>query len=279
MLPFRRLLFALALAVLSCSGSPVLAQSLNVMSFNVRLPVASDGPNRWEQRRDLMASVIRTADPDVFGTQELFRLQGDQLVERLPEYTWFGRGRRGDDSDEHMGIFYRRDRLQVLESGDFWLSDTPDVPGSITWGHPLPRMVTWALFKRLADGKRFYMFDTHLPYRDQDEDARVRGAKEIAQRLAKLPKDIPVVLTGDFNTDPSSLVYKTLTATMHDARLAAPDRSGPEATFHDFTGKAQKRIDWIMIRGFKANRFQTITTSKDGRYPSDHFPVEAKLDF
>ncbi|HEV7778072.1 MAG TPA: endonuclease/exonuclease/phosphatase family protein [Luteibacter sp.] len=274
---FRRPLLLSLLAILTIVGLPAQAQNLNVMTFNVRLPVAADGPNRWEARRDLMASVIREAHPDVFGTQELFRLQGDDLVARLPEYTWFGRGRYGDDGDEHMGVFYRRDRLQVLESGNFWLSDTPDVAGSITWGHPLPRMVTWALFKRIADGKRFYYFNTHLPYRDEDEPARVKGGKEILARLKTLPKDVPVILTGDFNTGPESLVHQTLTSVLQDAWLTAPQKSGPEGTFHAFTGKPEKRIDWIMFRGVKANSVRVITTSKDGRYPSDHFPVDATL--
>ncbi len=277
MLSFRRPLLLSLLAILIAVGLPAQAQNLNVMTFNVRLPVAADGPNRWEARRDLMASVIREAHPDLFGTQELFRLQGDDLVARLPEYTWFGRGRYGDDGDEHMGVFYRRDRLQVLESGDFWLSDTPDVPGSITWGHPLPRMVTWALFKRIADGKRFYYFNTHLPYRDEDEPARVKGGKEILARLTRLPRDVPVILTGDFNTGPESLVHQTLTSELQDAWLTAPRKSGPEGTFHAFTGKPEKRIDWILFRGVKANSVRVITTSEDGRYPSDHFPVDAEL--
>jgi endonuclease/exonuclease/phosphatase family metal-dependent hydrolase len=274
---FHRPLLISLLVMLAAIALPAQAQNLNVMTFNVRLPVAADGPNRWEARRDLMASVIREAHPDVFGTQELFRSQGDDLVARLPEYTWFGRGRYGDDSDEHMGVFYRRDRLQVLESGNFWLSDTPDVAGSITWGHPLPRMVTWALFKRIADGKRFYYFNTHLPYRDEDEPARVKGGKEILARLKTLPKDVPVILTGDFNTGPESLVHQTLTSVLQDAWLTAPQKSGPEGTFHAFTGKPEKRIDWIMFRGVKANSVRVITTSKDGGYPSDHFPVDATL--
>jgi endonuclease/exonuclease/phosphatase family metal-dependent hydrolase len=275
----RRCLFALFVVALSVSALPVGAQTLSVMSLNVRLPVATDGPNRWENRRDLMAQLIRQAHPDIIGTQELYREQGDQLVERLPEYTWFGRGRRGDDGDEHMGVFYRRDRLQVIESGDFWLSDTPDVPGSITWGHPFPRMVTWALFKRVADGKQFYFFNTHLPYRESDDEARLRGAELTLRRLRSLPADIPVIVTGDFNTGPTSAVHERLTGYLQDARIAAAQRSGPEGTFHDFTGKPQLRIDWILFRGMRANRFDTLTTSRNGAYPSDHFAVQAELAF
>jgi endonuclease/exonuclease/phosphatase family metal-dependent hydrolase len=277
MRPSRLLLTAIALALLGLSGTTLALQTLRVMTFNVRYPNPDDGANRWEQRRDLMVRTIREQDPDILGTQELYQLQGDYLVSKLPHYTWFGRGRYGDDRDEHMGVFYRTDRLQLVESGDFWLSDTPDKPGSISWGHPLPRMVTWALFEMKAGGRRFYYYNTYFPYRDQDELARTKAAQEILARLRALPSSAPIVLTGDFNTTPDSQAHALLTQTLQDARISAGTRSGPEATFHDFTGKPDRRIDWILYRGFHATAVQTITSSQDGRYPSDHFPVSAEL--
>lgn len=263
-------LLALVAATASAAGTQ---PSLRVMSFNVRLMPGDDGENRWEMRRDLLVDTVRRADPDVFGTQELFKGQGDYIVAGLPQYAWFGRGRRGDDGDEHMGVFYRKDRLRVVESGDFWLSDTPEVAGSNSWGHPFPRMATWALFERIADGRRFYFFNTHLPYRDEDGEARTRGAALIAQRLTALPAGVPVVLTGDFNDVPGSGAYKALAANLQDAWTTAPRRSGPEATFHDFTGTADKRIDWVWSKGLQPRRVRTVTDHRNGRYPSDHFPV------
>jgi len=251
------------------------AAELKVMTFNVRTMVAKDGPNAWDKRRDLFADTIRQMHPDVIGTQELNKQQGDDTVERLPQYTWFGRDRFGGHDDEHMGIFYRKDRLKVVESGDYWLSDTPGKVASITWGNVFPRMVNWALFERLSDHKRFYLLDTHYPYRDQDEDARSRSAKEMAAWIAKLPPGIPVIITGDFNTGPASQAHTALTADLKDAWTGSPKREGPAETFHDFTGKPTQRIDWILYRGVSATDVRTITTSKDGRYPSDHFPVQA----
>ncbi len=249
---------------------------LRVMTFNVRTPSA-DGVNVWENRRDLFVRTVRDADPDVFGTQELHKRQGDYVVAKLPHYAWFGEGRRGGEGDEHMGVFYRSDRLKVVESGNFWLSDTPDLPGSISWGHPFPRMVTWALFERKADRRRFYFFNTHLPYRDQDEDARSKGAKEILDRLMALPKNVPIVLTGDFNTSPASQAHALLTGLLTDARTSAPEHAGPDKTFHNFTGTPDQRIDWILTRGFTAMRADTITVHEGAVYPSDHFPVLAVL--
>lgn len=269
---------ALAGALAASMVPTASAAELKVMSFNVRTMTGKDGPNGWDHRRDLFADTIRKMGPDVIGTQELYKEQGDDTVERLPEYTWFGRDRYGEHRDEHMGIFYRKDRVKIVESGDFWLSDTPDKVASITWGNIFPRMVNWALFERLSDHKRFYLLDTHFPYRDQDEDARSRSAHEIAAWIAKLPANVPVILAGDFNTGPESETHAALTASLKDAWDSAPKREGPTETFHNFTGKATKRIDWILYRGVKATSVTTITTSRDGRYPSDHFPVQADFE-
>lgn len=277
MSPFRLWSIVVLVAVLGMLPPAFAAQTLRVMTFNVRLPLAADGANRWEARRALMVRTIREQHPDVFGTQELYKLQGDYLVGQLPQYAWFGEGRYGGDRDEHMGVFYRTDRLRPVQSGNFWLSDTPDRPGSISWGHPLPRMVTWALFEVKATGRRFYYYNTHFPYRDEDEPARAKAAQEILARVQALPASVPVVLTGDFNTTPDSRVHALLTQPLQDARLAARTHDGPDATFHDFTGTPDRRIDWILYRGFDAAAERTVTTHEAGRYPSDHFPVTADL--
>lgn len=189
----------------------------------------------------------------------------------MPDYRWFGQGRRGDDSDEHMGVFYDARVLEVVESGDFWLSDTPERAGSITWGNVLPRMATWALFERRSDKRRFYLFNTHFPYRDEDEPARERSARLILSRIAQLPATIPVVLTGDFNSDPDKITYPTLTAVLRDARAQASKRSGPENTFQDFTTHPTRRIDWILYRGLRPSRFATLDDRPGGILPSDHY--------
>ncbi|WP_142123006.1 endonuclease/exonuclease/phosphatase family protein [Pseudoxanthomonas sp. 3HH-4] len=250
---------------------------LSIMSFNIRLPAESDGVDYWETRKPLAVRMLREEAPDVIGMQELVKAQADYLASELPQYAWFGRGREADGGGEHMGVFYRRDRLKVVESGDFWLSDTPDVPGSVTWNHPHPRMVSWALFERRSDRKRFYLFNTHLPYRDQDEAARVKGANAIARHLAALPDGVPVVLTGDFNTTPDSEVHAVLARTLKDAWTTAPRVEGMDATFHGFTGKADRRIDWILVRGVQLESITSVTTRWNNRYPSDHFPLVMTL--
>jgi endonuclease/exonuclease/phosphatase family metal-dependent hydrolase len=273
-----RMLWRVMLAMLLVAGSPAVAQApLKVMSFNIRYANENDGANAWSKRREVTAAMLEKAAPDLFGTQELLKAQGDFLVERLKGYAWFGNDRRGGHDDEHMGIFYRTDRLKLVESGQFWLSDTPEVVGSITWGHPLPRMVTWGLFETMKSGRRFYAFNTHLPYRDEDEGARTKGAELILKRIEAMAGDLPVVLTGDFNTTPGSDAHKLLARRLIDARDAAPQKLGPEMTFHNFTGTPDKRIDWIFLRGFTARRVTTITDHQGAVQTSDHFPVLAEL--
>ncbi len=267
----------IALSVLALTGAAE-APTLIVMTFNVRLPLASDGPNAWPKRRDLFVRTIAAADPDVFGTQELFQAQGDDIVRALPRYRWFGRDRRGGHGDEHMGIFYRADRLTLVGQGEFWLSDTPMVPGSITWGHPLPRMVTWGRF-RTRDGRRFVVLNTHFPYRGEDDAAREKAARLIVARLPAIAGRDPVVLTGDFNTTPDGAVHAALSAALTDVRTAVAKPEGPADTFHDFTGTPHRRIDWIFTHGFRPTRVATVTQHAGALYPSDHFPVVATLHF
>ncbi len=253
---------------------------LRVMSFNVRLPIDKEPHKAWEARLPVAVAMIRRTRPLVIGTQELFRHQGDDLVAALPGHSWFGIDRRGGHADEHMGVIYDRRALRLIASGDFWLSDMPDVPGSISWGHPLPRMVTWGVFERHADRRRFAFLDTHLPYRGEDEAARVKGAEAIVRFVARDPRvrELPLVLTGDFNTTPDSQVHARLAAAMTDAR-SAPDTTGPQGTFHGFTGTPDKRIDWIFARGLKPRRFETLTDHDGAVYASDHFAVLADLAF
>ena len=247
------------------------------MSVNVRVPVDAEGPARWEVRREALARVIADADPDLVGTQELVPAQAQFLAERLADFAWFGRARGGGQDHEQMGIFYRSDRLRLLDSGHFWLSDTPTVPGSISWGHPYPRMLSWGLFERRSDGRRLYLLNTHLPYRADDGAARERGAALILQHVAGLPAELPVVLVGDFNDVPGSRVHRALTAGLSDAWEQAARRNGPEGSFHGFSGQADRRIDWVLQRGLRVREARHVDARVDGILPSDHYPVLVKL--
>ncbi len=270
---------ALSLLAALVSFTPAAeARDLRVMSFNIRYPSPDDGPDRWEQRAPIAIDMIRAEDPDVIGTQELYQRQGDAIVAALPAFRWFGRDRRGAHADEHMGIFYRSDRLRLVRSGDFWLSDTPDKVGSSSWGVDLPRMVNWGVFEtRGGKPQRFVLFDTHFAHRDIDDAARRKSAELLVSRIPAIAGTLPVVVTGDMNATPDSAAYAAFAGTLRDAWTTAPTREGPEQTFHAFTGKADRRIDYVFTRGFTAVSANVVPYNRAGRYASDHFPVVVTL--
>lgn len=252
---------------------------LRVMTLNVRVPVDREADRTWSARRPAMTALLRRAAPDLIGTQELLHGQGEDLVAALPRYAWFGRDRRGGNGDEHMGIFYRQDRLRLVDQGDFWLSDTPAVPGSRSWRHPYPRMVTWGVFAtREQRPRRFRMLNTHFPYRQEDEAARMRCADAILGFVASLPRTEPVILTGDFNTDAGDPVHARLATALADVGEVAAEMTGPPGTFHGFSPDDDgRRIDWIMTRGFRARSVATIDGRLGAVWPSDHRAVVAEL--
>jgi endonuclease/exonuclease/phosphatase family metal-dependent hydrolase len=266
------------LALLLMTGT-LAAETLVVMSYNVRYPNPNDGVNVWENRRDMLVEVIRHYGPDIIGTQELFKLQGDYIAANLPEYKWFGRDRRGGDEDEHMGVFYKPSKLELLEEGDFWLSETPDVAGSMDWHVSLPRMVTWARFR--SAGKEFYFLNTHFPHRREDDAARLNCA-EVIQRFirGKIPAGADVIMTGDFNAPAGGEVFELLTEDLKDSRDNARLVLGPEPTSNGWSPRWEgRRIDWILYRGpWTVSWAKTLTASFDGRFPSDHYPVLAILE-
>lgn len=272
-----RTMVLLAAGLLTATGA--MAEPLKVMTFNVRY-ASDEGAQRWAVRRPVMVELIRRAAPDVIGTQELLQRQGDDLIRALPGYRWFGRDRMGGHTNEHMGIFYRPDRLTLIEHGDFWLSDAPEIVGSQSWGTDLPRMANWAVFEtKEAKPHHFLFLDTHLAHRDEDAEARDKAAVLILSRLPALAKNLPVVVAGDMNARPDTAAYRRFAAALTDAWGSAKRREGPEMTFHDFTGTADRRIDYIFLRGFRAESIATDTYHRGKTYPSDHFPIEATLTF
>ncbi len=257
-----------------------LAEPLVVITFNVRYPNPDDGENYWENRKDFLVDVIDRYNPALMGTQELFQRQGDYIIEKLPRYKWLGRDRRGGHEDEHMGIFYDPSRVELVESGDFWLSKTPNKVGSESWDVSLPRMVSWAKFNA-AGGGGFYFLNTHFPHRREDEQARRHAARVIVEQVrAIFPAEAPIVLTGDFNAPGGEEVWRELGAEFDDARDLAQERRGPAGTSSGFEGRIDgRRIDWILLRGpWKASSVETVVVERDGRYPSDHFPVVAVIE-
>jgi len=270
----------MVLASALAAGALVHGEPLRVMTFNVRFANPEDGPNYWENRKELVVGTIRKYDPDVFGTQELLDAQGRYLDEQLAEYEWLGVGRRGAHGDEHMGVFYKRDRLFPLETGNFWLSETPQKPGSMSWDVSLPRMLTWARFRR-PSAEELYLYNTHFAHRGEDARARFESAKLIVADLRRrVPAFAKLVVMGDFNSAADSDVHELFLTELVDAWESGAERSGPETTSSGWTGRTEgRRIDWILYRGdWEATKVRTVDHHDGDRYPSDHYPVFAVLE-
>lgn len=257
---------------------------LTVMTFNIRYGTASDGENSWQNRRDLLVETVKKYQPDILGTQEGLDFQLEYIQERLGDgYAWFGVARDADGTGEHAAVFYRKDRLTPVESGNFWISERPSIPGTKSWGSHHNRVTTWARFADRASGRQFVYFNTHLD--NGSEEARQEGARMLAERAAATPAPYPVIITGDFNAPAgSSEPWLTLTrAGLTDAWLAAAECKGPACTFGGFkppVEDADRRIDWILVsKGLEVASCETVTENRDGRYPSDHFPVVARIGF
>lgn len=255
---------------------------LTVMSFNVRYGTASDGENAWQNRRDLLVETIRRYEPDILGTQEGLDFQLDYIQEQLGgDYRWFGVARDADGTGEHAAVFYRRDRLAALESGTFWMSETPEVPGTKSWSSHHNRVTTWARFHHYATGRQFVYLNTHLD--NGSPEARQQGARLLARRIDATPNRYPVIVTGDFNAAAGkSEPWQTLIgAGLKDAWQIAKECKGPACTFNGFkppSETADNRIDWVLVPEHAAvQSCETVTYSRDGRYPSDHCPVVARL--
>ncbi len=170
-------------------------QSLRVMSFNLRY-ASPKPPNEWPVRLPVVTQVITDEAPDVVGTQEGLYEQLKDIERGLPGYQWIGLGRDGGSRGEFMAVWYRPERLEPLAFDHFWLSDTPEVMGSSTWGNQNVRMVTWVRFRDLVTGQEFYFWNTHLDFSD---DLHARSLTLIQERMRALSPQLPLILTGDFN--------------------------------------------------------------------------------
>lgn len=258
------------------------AQNLNVMTFNIRLSLDSDKENSWENRKNDALQLLDYYHPDVFGVQEAVPQQMTDLKTGLKDYDFVGVGRDdGANKGEYSAIFYNTEKLQVLQSGTFWLSETPDQP-SKGWDAAYNRVCTYALFKTKKGGKKFWAFNVHFDH--VGNIARENSSKLILEKINTLnPRNFPVVLTGDFNltdkTEPIKIISKTMSDSFYNCRKP---HYGPTGTFTGFDVNTvpKDRIDYIFTKGLSCQSIRTINDRRENLlYPSDHFPVLAELKF
>lgn len=280
---FSKKIFLLFGALLSTGW--LLAQDLQIMTFNIRLNTAADSLNAWPYRKDKVASQIVFHQVNLLGVQEALHNQMQDLQERLPGYKYLGVARDdGRQKGEYSAIFYDTARLLALQSNTFWLSLTPEIPGSKSWDAAITRIVTWAKFKDRKTGKQFYAFNTHFDH--IGKEARRESAKLLLQRVAAIAGKMPAVITGDFNATPDDEPIQVITDKNNPLHLVnAKERSatphyGPAGTFTAFGSKERddKPIDYIFLKGpWRVKKHATISQTWGGRFASDHFAVLATL--
>lgn len=261
-------------------------ESIKVMTWNIRLDVASDNENQWKFRKQGVCSYIKDEMPAVLGVQEAMSNQMADMRKALKGYKSIGVGRDdGKEAGEFSALFYKRKVVKPVRSGTFWLSETPDVPGSRGWDAACNRVVTWAEFVHKESGRHFMVFNTHFDH--MGDTARVQSAMLINRKIAELANRLPVILTGDFNVNAKHRAYRILTFpeneyVLTDSRQRAVTTSGPEITWVSFEPQYKETdlIDFI----FTTHDLKVIDNTifdfrQSGRYLSDHLPVIATLRF
>jgi endonuclease/exonuclease/phosphatase family metal-dependent hydrolase len=274
---FLSLLLLLGLAQ-APAPQPAEAAPLTVMSFNIRYGTANDGENHWLKRREQLFTLLREQQADVVGLQEALHGQIDEILKAVPGYDYVGVGRSdGRRAGEYAAILYRTARVRVRRSDTFWFSDTPGVVKSTSWGNQIERVCTWAYFED-REGPAFYVYNVHLDHLSQP--SRERSAALLLERIRARDPKAPAVVTGDFNAGERNPAAVAMLAAFRDSfRVVHPD-AGEVGTFNGFTigQTAGEKIDFVFVEpGTEVLAADIVRTSRDGRYPSDHFPVTARI--
>lgn len=255
---------------------------LNIASYNIRYANPNDAPDTWENRAPVVINMIRFHELDIVGIQEGLDRQVYDLSEGLTNFGHVGVGRDdGAEKGEYTAIFFNKDKVKLLNSDTFWLSEDTSQPNK-GWDAALPRICTWAEFESLETGSRFYVFNTHFDH--VGIKARSESATLIMKKASEIAGDATVILTGDFNVDQQNEAYKRLSksAMFNDSYEVAYLVYANNGTFNSFdnTKSSDRRIDHIFVTNdIKVEKYGILTDTYHNRFPSDHFPVMVKVRF
>ncbi len=253
---------------------------MKAASFNIRLDHAGDGVNNWHNRKEAVATFIASENLHIVGMQEVLDNQFQYLKKELGQYKAIGVGREdGVSKGEYAPIFYRDDLFTVLDSGTFWLSDTPQQP-SVGWDAAMERICTYAILKDKRNGRAIHFYNTHFDH--VGKAARQNSAALIMDSIAAKSAGQWVILSGDFNVEPNTLAYeKIVQSDLQDSYVQSNIRLGPVGTFNGFNpdGNYSRRIDYIFVRGFSVKLYEANNLSYNANFLSDHFPVITLLEY
>jgi endonuclease/exonuclease/phosphatase family metal-dependent hydrolase len=267
-----------------CSQGPD-KESINVMTINVRYDNPDDSINAWPNRIPLFCRFISEEKPDILGMQEVLWHQYALMDSVLKEYISVGVGRDdGARGGEMSPVFFRKERFDLVRTLTFWLSDTPDLPGSKGWGASLPRIVTWLELVDKIKHEHFYFFNTHFAH--DSDSARIMSSKILLKEVGKIADGFPFIVTGDFNMLPYSTGYSILTGpdesvpVLEDSYYVSENKPvGPIYTFNGFSDKpGTGRVDYIFVRnGLRVLNHSTLVPKENEIFISDHWPVTARI--
>jgi endonuclease/exonuclease/phosphatase family metal-dependent hydrolase len=256
---------------------------IKVMTLNVRMDTPYDSINAWPNRAEMVCDFLKDEKPDLLGMQEVLLHQYEALDSALEDYMSIGVGRNdGAKSGEMNPIFFRKERFDLVRTITFWLSETPEIPGSQAWGANLPRIVTWAELVDRNNSEHLFFFNTHFAH--DSDSARVMSSKMLLNKVDTIASGFPFIITGDFNMLPTSKGYEILTGPAESVPLLQDSYEisekrpyGPEYTFNSFSDMGGSgRIDYIFVKeGMKVLDHRTTIKKERGVYISDHWPVEA----
>ncbi|MFC4673733.1 endonuclease/exonuclease/phosphatase family protein [Dysgonomonas termitidis] len=257
---------------------------LIIATFNLRMDTPNDGVNAWPNRKEMVKGLIMFHDFDIFGTQEGFKHMLDDIAE-LDGYVYIGAGRDdGKDGGEHSAIFYKRDRFELLDNGNFWLSETPDVPGKGWDATCCNRICSWGKFRDKNNEKEFYFFNVH--YDHQGKIARQESSKLLLARIRQIAGNkSSIFVTGDFNavpTDAPVLILSNDKLLKDSYTISEYPCYGTVGTSNGFKIdiEAKNRIDYIWVTpDIKVKRYGVLNDMQNGRFPSDHFPVLIQAEY
>jgi endonuclease/exonuclease/phosphatase family metal-dependent hydrolase len=257
------------------------AQSFTVATFNIRYDNPRDSGNLWVSRAPVVSNLIRFHDFDVFGVQEALKNQLDDISNNLPEYARYGAGRDdGKEAGEHSSIYYKKDMFRLLKSGDFWLSQTPDQPGKGWDATCCNRICSWVYLENIKTRKKFYLFNVHFDH--QGVVARKESGKLMIQKIREIAGDQPVLLTGDLNGKRDSEWYLSIanSGILKDSYSGVKYPYENNSSSNGFrTPRGMGVIDHIfMSKHFSSSKWGILTDTYFGKFPSDHFPVVAKVE-
>lgn len=257
--------------------------NFNVATYNIRMDTPSDNLDAWEHRIDMVNGLVRFHNFDIFGIQEGFHHQIMDILEP-GGYDYVGGGRDdGLDAGEHSAIIYKTDRFLVLDNGNFWFSETPDIPGKGWDATCCNRICSWAKFKDIESGKEFYFFNVH--YDHEGEEARRQSSLLLMSKIREIADGYPVIATGDFNAEPDSEPIQII---MEDGLLndsyvvSLKPTYGTVGTFNSFRldDPMQDRIDYVWVtKDIMVNKYGVLNDVYYGHFPSDHFPVMVNVYF